>query len=62
LLSNGKVIGGIYIALSSALSDEGLALANGVLYRIANDPRTPPKEAHIYNAIADSVGVDVAAR
>ena len=35
-----RVIGGLYVALCSALSDQGVELANDLLFRLADDPQT----------------------
>jgi hypothetical protein len=40
--ATARVIGGIYIALCSALSEEGVRLANDVLFGFAESPRTRP--------------------
>jgi hypothetical protein len=47
-----RVMGGIYIALCSALSPEGVEMANDVLFGFANNPNVRPEDRRIYEAIA----------
>ena len=53
-----RVIGGLYIALCSALSDQGVELANDVLFRLADDPQTEESDAFAYRVIAKSTSVE----
>jgi hypothetical protein len=50
-----RVVGAVYAAFATMLSDEGLALMNDTLRFAASDPNTPPTEANILRLIADSV-------
>jgi hypothetical protein len=50
-----RVVGAVYAAFATMLSDEGLALMNDTLRFAANDPNTPPAEANILRLIADGV-------
>lgn len=53
-----RVIGGLYIALCAALSDQGVELANDILFRLADDPQTEEPDAFVYRAIAQSTSGD----
>jgi hypothetical protein len=55
--STAKVLGTLYIALSTALSKTGVEMANDVLLDVANSPRTSAAEAEIYRIIAQSTGL-----
>lgn len=48
------LLGGIYIAISAALSNEGIALANDVLFDLSKNPTFGPEEANIFRLIADA--------
>jgi hypothetical protein len=50
-----KIVGAVYAAFATMLSDEGLALMNGTLRFAARDPNTSPAEANILCLIADNV-------
>jgi hypothetical protein len=54
--SAARVLGGIYIALCSALSDQSVDLANDILFRFADDPETAPSDARVYRVIAECAG------
>jgi hypothetical protein len=45
-------MGGIYFALCQGLTDKGVALANDLLYKIAD--RSPLEDAHILRSIANA--------
>jgi hypothetical protein len=49
-----RIMGGIYFALCSALSDQGVELANDILSRLADDPQTAAPEVFVYRLIAQS--------
>jgi hypothetical protein len=53
-----RVIGGIYFALCSALSEQGVDLANDVLFGLAEDPQTEASDAFVYRSIAESASGD----
>jgi hypothetical protein len=48
-----RVMGGIFVALCSALSPEGAEMANDVLFGFANSPNVRPEDQRIYRAIVD---------
>lgn len=48
------IMHGIYIALCSALSEQGVELANDILRHLADDPKRPPAESRIFRMIAES--------
>ena len=52
--ATARVIGGIYMALSAALSSEGKRLANDVLFDLAESPNVNGNDARIYRAIAET--------
>jgi hypothetical protein len=52
--ATARVMGGIYIALCAALSDEGARLANDVLFGLADSSIINPADARIYRLIAES--------
>jgi len=56
--ATARVMGGIYIALCSALSPEGVEMANDVLFGFANNPSVRPEDRHIYQAIAHGARSD----
>src|SRR6516164_6799812 len=51
-----RVMGGIYIAICSALSPEGVEMANDVLFGFANNPEVRPEDRRIYGLIAEAAG------
>ena len=57
--STARVIGGLYLALCQGLSDQGVALANDLLYTLAD--RSPAEDARIFRLIANASvnGADV---
>jgi hypothetical protein len=57
--SNARVMGGIFIALCSALSPEGIEMANDVLWGFANNPNVCPEDRRVYEAIAHSASTDI---
>jgi hypothetical protein len=50
-----KIVGAIYAAFATMLSEEGLALMNDTLRFAANQPNTSPHEANILRSIAEGV-------
>ena len=56
--STVRVLGGLYIALCSALSDQGVELANDILFRLADDPQTEEPDAFVYRVLAQSASGD----
>jgi hypothetical protein len=50
--STGRLLGAVYLALTQGLSQEGVELANDILYSIAD--QSPAHEARILRNIADS--------
>jgi hypothetical protein len=52
-MDTARIIGGIYFALCAGLSDEGVRLANDILFNIADDPQTKPTDARVLRAIAE---------
>jgi hypothetical protein len=56
--ATARVVGGIYIALLAAVSDEGARLANDVLFGLAGSPIINPVEARIYRLIAESASAE----
>jgi hypothetical protein len=60
--ATARVMGGIYIALLAAVSDEGARLANDVLYGLADSPIINPVDARIYKLIADSASQEASER
>jgi hypothetical protein len=48
-----RVIGGIYIAFSSALTDEGARLVHDTLLGIADHPHTSADDQQIYRTLVD---------
>ena len=53
-----RIVGGLYIALCAGLSDQGVELANDILFRLADDPQTEEPDAFAYRVIAQSASVD----
>ena len=49
-----RVMGGIYIALCTALSPEGVEIACDTLRGFADNPDTRPEDRIIYKTIADA--------
>ena len=50
-----RIVGAVYAAFATMLSEEGRALMNDTLRFAANVPTTSPNEAHILKLIADGV-------
>jgi hypothetical protein len=50
-----KIVGAVYAAFATMLSDERLALINDTLRFAAGDPNTSPAEANILHLIAESM-------
>jgi hypothetical protein len=57
--ATARVLGGIYIALCSALSEEGVRLSNDVLYGFADSPHVRPEDQRIYRAIANCASTPI---
>jgi hypothetical protein len=55
----GRIIGGIYIALSSALSEESAQAAHDVLHSLGESPLIRPEDRRIYNMIVDAATRDI---
>jgi hypothetical protein len=49
----GRCLGGIYVSLCSALTDEGAQLAHEHLYQLSDSPLIRPEDRHVYRAIFD---------
>jgi hypothetical protein len=52
--ATARVMGGIYIALCTALSPEGVEIACDTLRGFADNPDTRPEDRIIYKIIADT--------
>jgi len=52
--ATARVLGGIYVAITSALTDEGARLAHDVLFDLAASPNIRPEDRHIYGLIVES--------
>jgi hypothetical protein len=50
-----KIVGAVYAAFATMLSDEGLALMNDTLRFAASDPNASPSEANVLRLIAENV-------
>ena len=50
-----KIVGAVYAAFATMLSEEGLALMNNTLHFAANQPTVSPAEASILRSIAKTV-------
>jgi hypothetical protein len=50
----GRLLGGIYIALKSALPDENAEIAHEILFRFSENPEVRPEDRRIYRLIAQS--------
>lgn len=55
--SIAMLLGGIYVALSAGLSDEGIAAANDVLLHLAARPMATLEESRILKLIADAATI-----
>ena len=53
----GMLLGGIYVALSAGLSEEGIAAANDVLLHLAARPMATLEESRILKLIADAATI-----
>jgi len=49
----GRCLGGIYISLCSALTDEGARLAHEHLHQLSESPLIRPEDRRVYRAIVD---------
>jgi len=49
----GRCLGGIYISLCSALTDEGAQLAHEHLRQLGESPLIRPEDRRVYRAILD---------
>jgi hypothetical protein len=49
----GRCLGGIYIALCSALTDEGAQLAHEHLHQLSESPHIRPEDRRVYQIIFD---------
>lgn len=56
--SLSRVLGTLYIALSSGLSREGIEAANDVLLNVADQRGTPADEAELFRIIANCSAAD----
>jgi hypothetical protein len=56
----GRIIGGIYIVLSSALSDESARAAHDALFSLSESPLIKPEDQRVYKMIAEAAtcGID----
>ncbi len=54
----GRLLGGIYIAVTSTLSAEEARVADGVLFDLAASPRIHGEDRRIYRLIAESASID----
>jgi hypothetical protein len=55
----GRIIGGIYIALSSALSEEAAQAAHDVLFSLSESPLIRPEDQRIYKMIVSAATGDI---
>jgi hypothetical protein len=51
----GRCLGGIYVSLCSALTDEGAQLAHEHLHQLSESPLIRPEDRRVYRAIFDCV-------
>lgn len=49
----GRCLGGMYVALCSALTDEGAELAHEHLRQLSESPLIRPEDRRVYQAIFD---------
>jgi hypothetical protein len=49
----GRCLGGIYVSLCSALTDEGAQLAHEHLHLLSESPLIRPEDQRVYRAIFD---------
>jgi hypothetical protein len=49
----GRCLGGIYVSLCSALTDEGARLAHETLHQLSESPLIRPEDRRVYAAIFD---------
>lgn len=57
--TTARVIGGVFIAVCSALGDEAANLAHDVLYGFAENADLPQQDRRVYAAIADAASRDI---
>jgi hypothetical protein len=57
--ATARVMGGVYLALCTALSEEGARLAHDVLYGLADSPLIRREDARIYRLIAGCASGDI---
>jgi hypothetical protein len=55
--SIAMLLGGIYVALSAGLSEEGVAAANDILFHLASRPTATLEESRIFKLIADAATI-----
>jgi hypothetical protein len=60
--STAMLMGGIYMALCAGLNDEGIALANSVLFDLSRSPTISPEEANVFRLIAENATINVSER
>lgn len=49
----GRCLGGIYISLCSALTDEAAQLAHETMHQLSESPLIRPEDQQVYRAIFD---------
>jgi hypothetical protein len=54
-----RVLGGVCLALSSVMTQDGVDRFADALYRFAENPATDDEDRHIYEVIANSLVGDV---
>jgi hypothetical protein len=52
--ATARIIGGVYIAICTAMTDESAKLAHDVLFGFADNPEIRPEDRRVYRLIAES--------
>jgi len=58
----GRLLGGIYVAITSAISEEEAMVADRVLFDLAASPRIRPEDQRIYQLIAECASTDASSK
>ena len=61
-MDNTRVLTAIYLAISSALSEEGVRLANDILFDLADSPTICSEDARIIRSIAETASCELPAK
>jgi hypothetical protein len=48
----GRLLGGLYIAVTTAMQEEAAEIAHEVLFRFADNPDVRPEDRRVYRLIA----------